>query len=247
MLRRVILATEYTVHSDVQGILLYCDLCASPLPTTNRPQEIQQGICMIDKIATTITPIHDLLAQRWSGRAYDPTKPVSRTQILALLEAARWAPSCFGDEPWRFLMWDKHSDAAAWQKAYGCLGAWNQDWVKNAPVLLLATADSIFQKTGKPNRWGQYDTGAASENLCLQAAALGLMAHQMGGFDADAARKQFNIPAAYTCMSMIAVGYRGTPDILNDELKALELAARQRQPLSDRFFEGAWGTPIRTK
>ena len=77
--------------------------------------------------------------------------------------------------------------------------------------------------------------------------ALGLMAHQMGGFDADEARKRFNIPAAYTCMSMIAVGYRGTPDILNDELKALELAARQRQPLTERFFEGAWGTPIKTK
>ena len=206
-----------------------------------------KGFLMTDKIATTLTPIHDLLAQRWSGRAYDPAKPVSRKQILALLEAARWAPSCFGDEPWRFLVWDKHSDAAAWQKAYGCLGAWNQDWVKNAPVLLLATADSIFQKTGKPNRWGQYDAGAASENLCLQAAALGLMAHQMGGFDADEARQRFNIPAAYTCMSMIAVGYRGTPDILNDELKTLELAARQRQPLTERFFEGAWGTPIKTK
>ena len=202
---------------------------------------------MTNKIATTLTPIHDLLAQRWSGRAYDPTKPVSRKQILALLEAARWAPSCFGDEPWRFLLWDKHSDEAAWQLAYGCLGTWNQNWVKNAPVLLLATAGSLFQKTGKPNRWGPYDTGAASENLCLQATALGLMAHQMGGFDADEVRKRFNIPTAYTCMSMIAVGYRTTPDILDDELKALELAARQRQALTERFFEGTWNVPVKTK
>jgi nitroreductase len=200
-----------------------------------------------DKMAITQTPIHDLLARRWSGRAYDADKRVSRAQILALLEAARWAPSCFGDQPWRYLVWDRHSDAAAWQKAFGCLGEWNQNWVKNAPVLLLATADSVFQKNAKPNRWGQYDTGAASENLCLQAVALGLMAHQMGGFDGDKARLTFNIPAAYTPMAMIAVGYPGVPAVLNDELKELELAVRARHPLGERFFEGAWGVPIQTK
>jgi nitroreductase len=199
-----------------------------------------------NKFATTESAIHDLLARRWSGRAYDRDKPVSRWQLLSLLEAARWAPSCFGDQPWRFLVWDRHTDEAAWQRAFQCLGEWNRNWVKNAPVLLLATADSVFQKNGKPNRWGAYDTGAASENLCLQAAALGLMAHQMGGFDADLTRTTFRIPDSYTCMAMIAVGHPGKPEILDDELKALEVAPRERHPLAERFFEGHWGVPIKT-
>jgi nitroreductase len=198
---------------------------------------------MIDKPAHTQTPIHELIARRWSGRAFDAAKPVTRTQLTALLEAARWAPSCFGDQPWRFLVWDRFHDSATWQRAFACLGEWNQNWVKNAPVLLLATADSVFMKNSKPNRWGQYDTGAASENLCLQAVALGLMAHQMGGFDAERVQREFQIPARYTPMAMIAVGHPGAPEVLNDELKALELAARERSVLGERFFDGTWARP----
>lgn len=200
---------------------------------------------MHTKTASTQVAVHDIIAKRWSCRAFDASKPVSREQIVSLLEAARWAPSCFGDEPWRFIVWDKNSDAAAWQKAFGCLGEWNQNWVKNAPVLLLSTANSLFRRDGSPNRWGQYDTGAAAENLCLQAVASGLMAHQMGGFDVEKTRSTFNIPEEFALMAMIAVGYQGEPEVLNDELKELELAARARTPLGAHFFEGDWGVPVK--
>ena len=202
---------------------------------------------MQHKIAQTQTDVHDLIAKRWSCRAFDASKPVSREQIVAMLEAARWAPSCFGDEPWRFIVWDKNSDAAAWRKAFDCLVEWNQNWVKNAPVLVLATASSLFRKNGNPNRWGQYDTGAAAENLCLQAVASGLMAHQMGGFDEEKTRRTFNIPKEFALMAMIAVGYQGEPEVLNDndELKQLELAERARTPLGVHFFEGDWGVPVK--
>jgi len=200
---------------------------------------------MQTKIASTQVGVHDLIARRWSCRAFDASKPVSREQIVALLEAARWAPSCFGDEPWRFIVWDRNSDEAAWQKAFACLGEWNQNWVKNAPVLMLSTAYSLFRKNGTPNRWGQHDTGAASENLCLQAVASGLMAHQMGGFDEEKTRLAFNIPKEFALMAMIAVGYQGEPEVLNDELKGLELAARVRTPLGEHFFEGDWGVPVK--
>ncbi|MHB1591937.1 MAG: nitroreductase family protein [Sulfuricella sp.] len=202
---------------------------------------------MQTKTASTQVDVHDLIARRWSCRAFDATKPVSREQIVSLLEAARWAPSCFGDEPWRFIVWDKNSDAAAWQKAFGCLVEWNQNWVKNAPVLILTTANSLFRKNGNPNRWGQYDTGAAAENLCLQAVASGLMAHQMGGFDEDKMRSAFKVPKEFACMAMIAVGYQGEPEVLNDnqELKELELAERARTPLGVHFFEGDWGVPVK--
>jgi nitroreductase len=200
---------------------------------------------MQTKTASTQVDVHDIISRRWSCRAFDAAKPVSREQIVALLEAARWSPSCFGDEPWRFIVWDKNSDAAAWQKAFDCLGEWNQNWVKNAPVLLLTTANSLFRKNGNPNRWGQYDTGAAAENLCLQAVASGLMAHQMGGFDVEKTRSAFNIPNEFALMAMIAVGYQGEPEVLNDELKELELADRERTPLGVHFFEGDWGVPVK--
>lgn len=198
---------------------------------------------MQHKTAHTQADIHELIARRWSCRAFDATRPVGREQIVSLLEAARWAPSCFGDEPWRFIVWDRNSDAAAWQKAFDCLGEWNRNWVKNAPVLILTTAAEVFSKNGKPNHWGQYDTGAAAENLCLQAVAMGLMAHQMGGYDADQARQAFNIPAQFACMAMIAVGYQAEADVLDDELRQLELAPRVRSPLGTHFFEGGWGIP----
>lgn len=198
----------------------------------------------VTKIALTSQVIHDLIARRWSPRAFDKNKPVNREQLKALLEAARWAPSCFGDEPWRYLVWDRKHDQASWQKAFECLAKGNQVWVKNAPLLFASIAGSQFARNGKPNRWGQHDTGAASANLVLQAVALGLAAHQMGGFDADMLREKFAIPAGYTPMAMIAVGYQADADILEGEIKERELAPRARKPLAETFFEGTWGVPV---
>ena len=191
--------------------------------------------------APTGQPIHDLLTRRWSSRAYDPKRPVSREQLAALLEAARWAPSCNGDEPWRYLIWDRARDPEGFQKAFDCLSENNRKWVKNVPVLMLSNAGNAFGATGKPNRWTQHDTGAASVSLALQAVALGLMVHQMGGFDAEKARAAFGIPAEYTPMAMIAIGYQTTPEILDEETKAKELRPRARKPVADTFFEGGWG------
>lgn len=195
------------------------------------------------KPAITQTPIHELIAERWSGRAYDASKPVSQTQIIALLEAARWAPSCFGDQPWRLIVWDKNTDAAAWQKAFDCLVPGNQGWVVDAPVLVLGIADSLFNHNGKPNRFAQYDTGAAIENLCLQAQAMGLMAHQMGGFDADKAMEVFGIPDQYTPMAMISVGYPADPATFSAEVAERENTPRTRRALGELFFSGTWGKP----
>jgi nitroreductase len=198
---------------------------------------------MLNKLAITQQPIHDIIARRWSTRAFDASKPVSREQLLSLLEAARWAPSCFGDEPWRFIVWDRNHDAAAFKKAFDCLGEFNQSWVKNAPVLLVVLASDKFRK-GTPNRWGMFDAGAAANNLYLQAVALGLAAHPMGGFDVDKIKQTFNVPEGFMPMAMIAVGYQADQNVLEGDLLNSEVAERNRQPLEENFFAGTWGKPV---
>ena len=197
------------------------------------------------KPAITQVAIDATLAARWSGRAYDAAKTVSHEQVIALLEAARWAPSCFGDQPWRFVVWNKNTNPQAWQQAFDCIVPGNQAWVKDAPVLLLICADTLFSHNQQPNRWAQYHTGAAAENLCLQASALGLMAHQMGGFDANLTREKFNVPAQYTPMAMISVGHPADVATLTGDTLARETAARTRKPLSELFFEANWGEPVK--
>jgi len=198
------------------------------------------------KPAITQVSIDNTIANRWSGRAYDAAKAVSHAQVIALLEAARWAPSCFGDQPWRFVVWNKASNPQAWQQAFDCIVPGNQAWVKDAPVLVLVCADTLFSHNQQPNRWAQYDTGAAAENLCLQSSALGLMAHQMGGFDANLTREKFNIPAQYTPMAMISVGHPADVATLGGDVLARETAERTRKPLTELFFDATWNQPVKT-
>ena len=201
---------------------------------------------MIRKPAKTFEPIHDLIADRWSGRAFKH-EAVSREQIMAMVEAAHWAPSCFNDQPWRFLVWDKNHDADAWQQAFDCLDDGNQEWAIDAPVLLLACSDTEFSKRpGRANRWGQHDAGMASQNLHLQAVALGLMTHPMAGYDKIRARDIYAIPERYNLLAMIAVGHPvDSADDLDEKRRERELEPRGREPLGSRFFDGRWNNPIR--
>jgi nitroreductase len=200
---------------------------------------------MFKKKIDTQEKVDDLIANRWSGRAYDVNRQVTKQDLISLLEAARWAPSCFGDEPWRYIVCDKSTNKIAWNKAFSCLTEGNQSWAVNAPVLILALANTVFSHNGKNNRWAQYDTGAATMSLCIQASSLGLMVHQMGGFNAEKAAEVFLIPEQYTSMAMIAVGYQLAEDEITGELMKRESSARQRNPLAEQFFDGEWGKPIR--
>lgn len=196
------------------------------------------------KLASTQVAIDNTIAARWSPRAFDGDKLVTKEQVIALLEAARWAPSCFGDQPWRFVVFDKATDEMGWKAAFDCLVEGNQVWAKDTSLLILVCADTLFSHNQKPNRWAQYDTGAAAENLCLQASSMGLAAHQMGGFNADVAREKFNIPEQYTLMSVIAVGYQANVENLPDTLKERELADRKRKALGELFYSGVWNKPV---
>lgn len=193
-----------------------------------------------EKPAQVSYPINDLMRRRWSPRAFEEGRPVEREKLLTLLEAARWAPSCFNDQPRYFLVFDG-SDAEALEKARACLSSGNA-WATKAPVLMLSVARETFDQNGKPNRWAQHDTGLATENLLLEAVNLGLAAHPMAGYDADLARSEFGIPEGHTSIAMIAIGYPygGKLEEMDEKLRARELAPRERKQIGDIAFAGVW-------
>ena len=170
-----------------------------------------------------------------------PSPPLSEGDLNALAEAARWTPSCFGAEPWFFVFCDRATDPESWEKALNCLAPGNQEWAKNSALLVLVCGRKDFARDGKPNRWFAYDSGAAALALVLQAEALGLRCHQMGGFDARAARAAFNVPDNCECFSFVAAGRQAGPEILSEALRARETAPRRRKPLGENFFRGNWG------
>ena len=190
------------------------------------------------KPAATDAPIENLIAGRWSPRALDASRRVEPEKLLSLFEAARWAPSCFNEQPWRYLVFDG-SDSEARQKAEACLAEGNA-WAKQAPVLLIGVVRETFTRNDKPNRHAAHDLGAAGLALALQATALGLVVHQMGGFDPGAARGYFSIPEGFEPLTMIAVGYPGDVDLLAPNLKTGETGPRTRKPQKEFVFFGGW-------
>ncbi|HEU5179833.1 MAG TPA: nitroreductase family protein [Candidatus Polarisedimenticolia bacterium] len=193
----------------------------------------------MEKPAPTPVPIHPLLARRWSARALDPDRMVEPEKLDALLEAARWAPSSNNDQPWNYLVFDG-SDPEALEQARSCLVEGNA-WARKAPLLLLSVAREHFIHKGKPNRHAQHDVGLASENLVLQGTEMGLVTHQMAGFDADKARRLFGIPEGNTPMAMIALGYPGKIEALPDPLQERERGTRTRKAVEEWAFQGKWG------
>ena len=189
------------------------------------------------------TGVADVIRKRWSPRAFDATKPINEEQLQRLFESARWAPSCFGDEPWRFLVFDRHRDAKIWQQGFECLSEGNQVWAAAAPILIYILASEQFAHNNNPNRWAQYDSGAAALSICLQAVAEGLVSHQMGGFDAKLLRERFHIPQQVQPMAAMAIGYQANADILPKPLRERELAQRKRKPINETVFYADWEKP----
>ncbi|HXZ19729.1 MAG TPA: nitroreductase family protein [Candidatus Acidoferrales bacterium] len=185
-------------------------------------------------------PIDPLLANRWSPRAF-ADRPVEPAKLRQLFEAARWAASCYNDQPWNYIVATRE-DPAGFGKMLACLMEGNQAWAKSAPVLAISVARTKFKHDGSVNRHAQHDVGAASACLALEAESLDLAVHQMGGFDANRARHTYHIPADHDPMAAIAIGYPGDPAALPDKLRERELAPRSRRPISDFVYSGDWGS-----
>lgn len=191
------------------------------------------------KHAPAETGVDDLLLRRWSPRAF-ADKPVSNADLAKLFTAASWAASSSGEQPWRFLVGRKGEPT--WDKIFACLAEGNQLWVKAVPVLVLSVAAKNFARNGAPNYYALHDTGAASANLSLEATALGLHTHGMGGFNQDAARTAFAIPDDFEIGAVWAIGYLGDPATLPERYQAMETAPRTRKPLA-KFVFNEWNQP----
>jgi nitroreductase len=179
--------------------------------------------------------LHPVLNNRFSPRAFSD-RDVTDAELDLVLEAARWAPSSRNEQPWRFLVTRRGGEGHA--ALFGALTASNQVWVEKAPVLILNLVVRTFARNGQENFHARHDLGGAIAQLTIQATALGMGLHQLGGLDAEAARAAFAIPDTYDVVSALALGFPGDPDSLPEHLRERELVRTQRRPLSELVFRG---------
>lgn len=193
----------------------------------------------MQKPASTTHPVHDLIRDRWSPRAFSE-KPVASKVLASLFEAARWAPSSSNEQPWIYLVGTK-DNPSDYNKMLSVLVEFNANWAKAAPALVIAVSRLNFHNNGTPNGNAFYDTGAASALLSVQATAHGLAVHQMAGFDHTKAKEVFEIPSGYEPIAAMAIGYPGDPQSLPEKLRDREVAPRTRKPLAEFVMSGRWG------
>jgi nitroreductase len=183
--------------------------------------------------ANTDYPVSEIIAKRWSARAFS-TRPVEFSKLLSVLEAARWAPSSRNEQPWRYIVFTSDNPEML-KKAQSVLKEIN-DYAKRAPILICALTRKTYSENGNPNRLHFHDLGAANENMFLEAFNQGLIMHEMGGFDVQKARDIFNVPEDYEVGIMIAIGYQDTYQVLPERLRHKAFTPRVRKPLSEIVF-----------
>jgi len=184
-------------------------------------------------------PVHELIQNRWSPRAFSD-KPVPQEVLRSLFEAARWAPSSNNEQPWAYIVATK-DDAENFEKSLGALVEFNANWARKAPVLVIAVAELAFAKNNAPNRNAQYDVGAASLQLSIEATARGLVVHQMAGFDPETAKEAYDIPQGWEPIAAMAIGYPGDASSLPEPLQSREKAPRSRKRIREFVMSGQWG------
>jgi nitroreductase len=179
-------------------------------------------------------PIIPLILNRWSSRAISD-EPLDEGQIQSLFEAARWAPSSYNTQPWRFIYGRRGTKQ--FDKLFALLVPFNQSWAHTAALLVLVISRNRSIYNNEPARTHSFDTGAACENLALQGHFMGLVVHCMEGFDYDKARQEFTIPDNYTVEAMLAIGKPGNIHNLPIDLQKREIPS-DRNPIEQFVYEG---------
>jgi nitroreductase len=195
------------------------------------------------KVARPDHEILDVIRHRWSPRAFNPLRDVSRADLERLFEAARWAPSSLNEQPWRFVVIDRARGPEIFAALLESLTPKNRAWASAAPTLVLVAVRLKHERLEVDNAHAWYDAGQAVGFLTLQATAGGLSIRQMQGFDAAIARRVCHVPEAFEPAVVMAIGHAGDPDTLATPAhRDAERAPRVRRALTEFVFEGAWGT-----
>ncbi|MCX6136781.1 MAG: nitroreductase family protein [Ignavibacteriales bacterium] len=187
----------------------------------------------------TQAEIHELLANRRSPRAFSD-RTIEPDTITKLFEAARWSPSSANEQPWYFIVAAKE-DSIAYSALHDSLAEGNQRWAAKAPLLVLALARTTYSRNGQAYQHSWYDLGQSIASLSVQATAIGLAVHQMGGFDPVKVIQQYPIPEGFVPVVIFAVGYPDQADGLPEDLQKRERAPRSRKPLEEFVFTDQWG------
>jgi len=193
------------------------------------------------KPADTARRVHELVAGRWSPYVFE-ARSVPAADLAALFEAARWAPSAYNEQPWRYIVATRHQPEA-FARVLSCLVDANQAWAKHASALALGCHTTTFAKNGKPNAAAAHDLGASSVLLAIEAASRGLVVHQMIGILPDKARELFHVPKDVTVLTGLAIGYAGEPSKAPAEVASRDAARRPRNPASSFVFGDDWDKP----
>jgi nitroreductase len=178
--------------------------------------------------------IDPLFLRRWSPRAMTG-EPITEEELMTLFEAARWAPSTYNEQEWRFLY--ARRDGLHWPKFFDLLAEGNRAWCNDAAVLVVVVSHRVFMRNGKPNPVHTFDCGSAFENLALQGTIMGLVVHGMQGFDYAKAAKDLGVPDDYKVEAMFAIGRPGDPDKLPEALRERETPSG-RKPVEQIICEG---------
>ncbi len=184
------------------------------------------------KVAPKETGIHDLLRKRWSARSFSEAM-IGDNELMNVFQAASWASSSMNEQPWRFVYAKKGSDS--YEHILSTLVPMNAIWAGKAPILLAVFAKKTYGD-GSVNLHAWHDVGAACTKLLLQAADIGIFGHQMGGFDRQKAKDAFQYPDSMDIVSIIALGYLGEADALEDPFKSRELTPRTRKSPEEIAF-----------
>ncbi len=177
--------------------------------------------------------VDEIFVRRWSPRAMSG-EAISEPELRTLFEAARWAPSCFNGQPWRFVY--ARRETQPWRAFFELLAEGNQRWAHRAAVLVIVVSRLTFEHDGSPCSTHGYDAGAAWGYLALQASLSGLVAHGMRGFDHERARAMLDAPDEYAVQAMVAIGRPGRVEDLPERLQAREVPSG-RKPLAELAFE----------
>lgn len=137
-------------------------------------------------------------------RAYRSLEPVEITDELIgdLAESAQLTPSCFNNQPWRFVF---AHDPEVLKKLHGAMSRGNE-WVQAASMIIAVFSREDLDCRVRGRDYYLFDTGMATAFIMLRATELGLVAHPIAGYREDQVKEILGIPEDVKVITLVIVG-----------------------------------------